>query len=301
MAGPLRVALAGLGDIARKAYLPVLASIPGLELHLVTRNEATLEELGQRYRIANRHSDLESAIGAGLDAAFVHAATAAHPQMVEALLGAGIPTYVDKPLATDAATCTRLAALSESRRCSLMVGFNRRFAPPYAALRERPRDIVLMQKNRAPSADAPRAVVFDDFIHVVDTLRWLAPQGRLQTRVDFRVEGGILEHVALTLSGGSFLGIGAMSRMSGADEETLEAIGGGAKRRVVDLAEVVDYGRPAQVTRRPDWAPATWMRGIEQICAYFLKSVAEGAYLSPSDALATHLMCEDIVAAVERG
>ena len=301
MARQLRVALVGLGDIARKAYLPVLAARADLELHLVTRNRETLEELGERYRLPNRHSDLESAMGAGLDAAFVHAATPAHAGIVETLLSAGIPTYVDKPLASDGATCARLAALSESRGCSLMVGFNRRFAPPYAALLERPRDMVLMQKNRAASGDAPRAVVFDDFVHVVDTLRWLAPEGALETRIDFKLEQGKLHHVALTLSGLGFLGIGMMNRMSGADEESLEVSGGGRKRRVTDLAEVIDLGAPIEVTRRPDWAPATWMRGIDQICAHFLDAVAERTYLSPRDALATHLLCEEIVQAVERG
>ncbi|MDX6228755.1 MAG: hypothetical protein QOI76_2145, partial [Frankiales bacterium] len=34
----MRVAVIGLGDIARKAYLPVLAALPDVQLHLVTRN-----------------------------------------------------------------------------------------------------------------------------------------------------------------------------------------------------------------------------------------------------------------------
>jgi len=38
----MRVLVIGLGDIARKAYLPALTSIPGLELHLATRNAEVL-------------------------------------------------------------------------------------------------------------------------------------------------------------------------------------------------------------------------------------------------------------------
>lgn len=295
----MRVAVVGLGDIARKAYLPVLAATPGLELNLVTRSRTALDELGAKYRIANRHRDVASAIAARLDAAFVHAATAAHPELVEALLAHGVPTYVDKPLADSLAACERLADCSERTSTSLMVGFNRRFAPAYAALAQRPRDIVLMQKNRASLPATPRSVIFDDFIHVVDTLRWLAPAADLQTRIDFRAEAGMLHHVAVTLSGDGFLGIGMMNRMSGSDEESLEVMGGGAKRRVADMAEVLDYGPPATIARRPDWAPATASRGIEGICARFLRSVAEGEYLSPRDALETHRLCEEIVGAIE--
>jgi hypothetical protein len=41
------------------------------------------------------------------------------------------------------------------------------------------------------------------------------------------------------------------------------------------------------------------MRGIDQSCAHFLRFVAQGAFLSPRDALATHLLCEEIVHAIE--
>ncbi|WP_431901921.1 hypothetical protein [Nonomuraea sp. bgisy101] len=36
----------GLGDIAEKAYLPVLAAQPALDLHLCTRNSARLNWFG---------------------------------------------------------------------------------------------------------------------------------------------------------------------------------------------------------------------------------------------------------------
>ena len=95
----MRVGVVGLGAIARKAYLPVLATRPDLELHLCTRNTATLAEVGDAYRVPHRHVDLDGLLAAGVDAAFVHAATVAHPALVERLLAAGVHVYVDKPLA----------------------------------------------------------------------------------------------------------------------------------------------------------------------------------------------------------
>jgi len=298
----LRIAAVGLGDIACKAYLPVLAARADIDLHLVTRDASTLQALGDAYRIANRHADPLSAIAAGLDGAFIHAATQAHPALIQVFLDAGVPVYVDKPLATDLATCERLARMSEDTGVSLMVGFNRRYAPLYADLAGRPRDMILMQKNRARSPDRARRIAFDDFIHVADTLRFLFPGEVRDTAIEVRVVDGELHHVALTLSGGGQVAIGIMNRMSGADEERLEVIGGGAKRSVIDLARAIDRGTPDKATRRPDWRSATSMRGMDQICDRFLGAVKEEEYLSPRDALVSHALCEAVVKqAVEAG
>jgi virulence factor len=47
----LRVGVIGLGSIAQKAYLPVLAATPDIELRLCTRDRATLDAIGDAYRI----------------------------------------------------------------------------------------------------------------------------------------------------------------------------------------------------------------------------------------------------------
>ncbi len=65
--------------------------------------------------------------------------------------------------------------LAEERGVSLAVGFNRRFAPGYAQCADHPRELILMQKNRIGLPEDPRTMVLDDFIHVVDTLRFLVP------------------------------------------------------------------------------------------------------------------------------
>lgn len=87
----MKIGCIGLGDIAQKAYLPVLTAVPGVELHLQTRTPATLHAVGDTHRVPadGRHTTLDSLLAAGLDAAFVHAPTAVHPQIVERLLEAG--------------------------------------------------------------------------------------------------------------------------------------------------------------------------------------------------------------------
>ncbi len=249
---PLRVAMIGLGDIAKKAYLPVLGPRPDVALTFVTRNAQALADLGAAWRVERLHTELDTALAEGLDGALVHAATSAHPDIVRRLLEAGVPTMVDKPLADNAADSEALVDLAETRGVSLMVGFNRRFAPIYRDAAELDLPLVVMQKNRADQADEPRRVVFDDFIHVIDTLRFLAP-GASDARVHGRVADGLLQHVALSLSGAGRDALGIMNRVSGANEETLEVSGAGAKRRIVDMAQVVDQSAQDHVTRRGDW------------------------------------------------
>ncbi|MFD9424488.1 MULTISPECIES: Gfo/Idh/MocA family protein [unclassified Streptomyces] len=293
----MKVGCIGLGDIARKAYLPVLTTLPGIELHLQTRTPATLAAVAETHRIpaGQCHTSLDSLLAQGLDAAFVHAPTAVHPEIVGRLLEAGVPTYVDKPLAYELAGSERLVSLAEERGTSLAVGFNRRLAPGYAQCLEHPRELILMQKNRVGLPEDPRAMVLDDFIHVVDTLRFLAPGPVDHTSVRARIVDGLMHHVVLQLSGDGFTAIGLMNRLSGSTEEILEVSGQDTKRQVVNLAEIIDHRGQPTVRRRGDWVPVARQRGIEQSVLTFLDAVRAGETLSARDALATHELCERVV------
>ncbi|MEO3977438.1 Gfo/Idh/MocA family oxidoreductase [Streptomyces sp. CAU 1734] len=293
----MKVGCIGLGDIAQKAYLPVLGTLPGVELHLQTRTPATLDRVAEAHRIpaGQRHTTLESLLDQEPDAAFVHAPTEAHAGIVTELLRAGVPTFVDKPLAYELADSERLVNLAESRSVGLAVGFNRRLAPGYAQCLEHPRELILMQKNRVGLPGEPRAFILDDFIHVVDTLRFLAPGPIEHTDVRAVVREGLLHQVVLQLSGDGFTAIGAMNRRSGSTEEILEVSGQDTKREVRNLAEVIDHKGQPTVRRRGDWVPVARQRGIEQSVLNFLDAVRAGTVLSARDALRTHELCERVV------
>lgn len=298
---PLKIGVIGLGDIAQKAYLPVLAAQPGLELHLQTRTPATLAAVGDAHRLPHRHTTLGALLDQDLDAAFVHAPTAHHVEIGTRLIEAGVPAYVDKPLAYDLDGARRLVDLAEARGVPLAVGFNRRYAPGYAQCLSHPRDLILMQKNRVGLAEDPRTVVFDDFVHVADTLRFLAPGPIEQVRVSARVHDGLLHHVVVHLSGDGFTAIGSMNRMSGSTEESLDVSGADTRRQVFNLAEVIDHKGQPSVRRRGDWVPVARQRGIEQAVLAFLDAVRAGTPLDARDALRTHELCERIVAEITGG
>ncbi|MDI4740430.1 Gfo/Idh/MocA family oxidoreductase, partial [Salmonella enterica subsp. enterica serovar Kentucky] len=63
--------------------------------------------------------------------------TASHYAVVSELLNAGVHVCVDKPLAENLRDAERLVALAAQKKLTLMVGFNRRFAPLYRELKTR--------------------------------------------------------------------------------------------------------------------------------------------------------------------
>ena len=293
----MRVGVIGLGDIAQKAYLPVVTAMPGVTPVLVTRSPATLAAVGGAYRVPDRFTSVEEAITAGLDAALVHTPSATHPAIVETLLRSGVPVLVDKPLATDAAGARRLVHLAGELDVSLMVGFNRRYAPAYRALADWPdRDVVTLAKHRAHPPGPARDMVFDDFIHVLDTLRFLVPSDLADLVVSVNVDDdGRCRRLAVQFTGAGRLAIGIMSWTAAMAHEVLDVIGDGRRRQVTDLADVVDLTGQERLVRRDGWAPATELRGFVAMCADFLGDVREGRVLDASDALATHDLCERVV------
>jgi len=300
---PLRVGVVGLGDIAQKAYLPVLAARTDVTLALMSRDAEKLTRIGQQYGALRCVTSLDDLLDSGIDVAFVHASTEAHFGLVERLLTEGIHVLVDKPLAPSLTEARRLVDLADRHRRSLAVGFNRRFAPAYAQLAKLDRSVVLMQKNRVGRPDEPHRLVFDDFIHVIDTLRFLMPPGEEQVEIHCSVAGGLLRTVTLGLQVGDVTGLGVMHRVSGSNEEVLEVLGDGHKHRVVNLADVWRHqaGRQegVRLLRRGDWTPVTSQRGFTAMCAAFLDAVRAGQVLSARDALRTHEVCEDVVLAAE--
>jgi len=129
-------------------------------------------------------------------------------------------------------------------------------------------------------------VVFDDFIHVVDTLRFLVPARRSRYRCRPGVRRGLLHHVVLQLSGDGFHRDRSMNRMSGSAQERLDVSGGrlppgGAHSPRSWIT------RAATVRRRGDWVPVARQRASSRISLAFLDAVRSGKLLDARDALRT--------------
>jgi len=293
----LPVGVIGLGGIARKAYLPVLAARADLDLRLCTRDPAALAELGDQYRVDVRCRSVDELLMTGVEAVFVHAATAAHAQIVRQCIDAGVATFVDKPIADRYDTAASLVELARSRDVSLFVGFNRRYAPAYRALRGVDASLVSLSKSRIDSVDDVRRIVFDDFIHVVDTVRFLAPQA-VSPSVNVVWRDGLAQVVMVTLTGANTVAVGILDRAAGAVRERLVMHASDVTYEVRDLADATEYRDDvARAMPRDVWASVGEQRGFSAMCDDFVNAVRGGIVLDAADALATHALCEQVVQA----
>jgi len=134
----MKLGIIGLGDIAKKAYLPVLSE-KGIELVLCTRNVETLKSLSKKYRIQETAQSVQQLIAIGVDAAIVSTATKAHFEIAETLLKNGIHTYIDKPISMSFHETEKIVHLAKEKNLIAMVGFNRRFIPKV--------NLIIMQKK----------------------------------------------------------------------------------------------------------------------------------------------------------
>lgn len=173
----LRIGVVGLGGIAQKAWLPVLAAASDWMLQGAwSPTRAKALPICESWRIP--YADSLSSLAASCDAVFVHSSTASHFDVVSTLLNAGVHVCVDKPLAENLRDAERLVELAARKKLTLMVGFNRRFAPLYGELKTQLATAasLRMDKHRSNSV-GPHDLYFtllDDYLHVVDTALWLS-------------------------------------------------------------------------------------------------------------------------------
>jgi virulence factor len=299
----LKIGIIGLGDIAQKAYLPVFAEKGDIEFHLFTRDLSKLEAIAKKYRFPKIHSTLEDVIASGITGAFVHSATESHYGIVKKLLLSGIHVYVDKPIAYEYDMAKELTELAEEKGLILMTGFNRRYAPVYKRLAElKEPNMVIMQKNRRSLPGEIRNFIFDDFIHVVDTLRFLFPYPIKQLNVTGKKHGPFLNHVVIQLIANEGIAVGIMNRDSGVVEEKVEVFHSDEKRTALNVSELVfQENRNESKQGSSDWEPTLHKRGFEQIIFDFLQAVSNNSstLISAGDSLLTHKICEQIVREIE--
>ncbi|MDY0407935.1 Gfo/Idh/MocA family protein [Virgibacillus soli] len=298
----MKIGMIGIGDIAKKAYLPVLTQLSGIELHICTRNKATLQEVTEKYRLQHSYDDMEQWLASGIKAAFVHSSTESHEQIIDTLLDHDIHVYVDKPITYDGESSKRLIEKAQQKGLLLMVGFNRRYAPPYEKLADLPNpNMVIVQKNRAHHVNDIRTFIFDDFIHVIDTLLYLFPYSIEQMHVRGKQDEQGLHHVVLQLEANEGTGIGIMNRDSGTTEEHVKVFSSNETRTVQNVNEVSSHQNKDVVQLGSnDWEPTLHKRGFHAIIARFLEKVKSNT-MNVTDYeqdLRRHLLAEEVVQAL---
>ncbi len=274
----LRVGVVGLGGIAQKAWLPVLGAATDWTLQGAwspTKEKA--QRICETWRMPYAGSLVD--LARECDAVFVHTSTATHYQVVSELLHAGVHVCVDKPLAENLQDAERLIELAARKHLTLMVGFNRRFAPLYQQLKSQLNGAasLRMDKHRTDSVGPAdlRFTLLDDYLHVVDTALWLAGgsaqlnSGTLQAN-----DEGEMVYAEHHFSSGQLQITTSMHRRAGSQREWVQAVTDGALLDVTDMREWrEERGQGVVQASVPGWQSTLEQRGFAGCARHFIECV----------------------------
>ncbi|XQS17931.1 Gfo/Idh/MocA family protein [Citrobacter telavivensis] len=272
----LRIGVVGLGGIAQKAWLPVLGNASDWTLQAAwSPSREKAEKICAAWRIPYAGSLTD--LAADCDAVFVHSSTATHYAVVSELLNAGVHVCVDKPLAENLADAERLVALAAKKKLTLMVGFNRRFAPLYRELKAGlgAAASVRMDKHRTDSVGPHdlRFTLLDDYLHVVDTALWLAGgNAQLNNGTLLTNDAGEMLYAEHHFTAGQLQLTTSMHRRAGSQRESVQAVTDGGLIDVTDMREWREERGQGVVHKPvPGWQTTLEQRGFAGCARHFVE------------------------------
>jgi len=297
----MRVAVIGVGAIAQ-VLLPAIMQSECTVEGVMSRSGDSARRVAGRYGISRVYDSLDEI---GADAAFVLTSTATHARIAVPLLERGIPVFLEKPMAMTLRDAEHLAATADRKGVLLMVGFNRRYAPAYDALKSawahRPPDVIVAEKNR-PGVDYRGTL--DNAIHIVDMMRWICGEAADVTassqHTDPYHETSCVAHLRFPHS----IGVMVANRSCGQWTEHVETYGEGKTVRV-DAPEsftVTTGGETHTTSLIPNSGGLVTPQhrfGFRQEVEDFLRVIRSGGNVrSPADdALETHRLMHRILRA----
>lgn len=181
------VALVGAGNLARWAHLPNLKKTPGVRLRAIhsasgARGKSYAVRFGAGYCATDYDEILKDP---EIQVVVIVSRNPQHASQALAALRAGKHVFVEKPMALTREECGELFRAVEETGKQLTVGFNRRYAPTYLALkneiRKRTGPAVLNCRVNSPGisgsywmADpAIGGAILGEACHFVDLMYWL--------------------------------------------------------------------------------------------------------------------------------
>ncbi|KAF1295667.1 oxidoreductase [Enterococcus sp. JM4C] len=296
----MKFGVVGVGNIAQKAYLPSYSSRRDQgEFLFATRNSAVQEKLRTKFGFSSVYDTLDQLIEAGIEACFIHTATQTHFQLAKQCLTNNIHVFVDKPLSENLAEVAELQQLAKEKNLLLMVGFNRRFAPMVEYLKQQPnKRMIHLQKNRIAAEQSTDFVIYDLFLHLVDTAVYLLdePIEKISSKVNEK--DGNMQWTSLELETANQVAILSMDLVSGANTELYQVTtqaGTYTVNNLVDL-QIQAEGQTTNSTFG-DWETTLAKRGFEQLVDTFITGVKTGdaTGLRQENVYQSHALCQEIL------
>ncbi|MCI8586247.1 MAG: Gfo/Idh/MocA family oxidoreductase [Lachnospiraceae bacterium] len=302
-----RVGVIGVGAIAKISHLPILSAREDVELvGCMAKHPESARQAQRRYAIGQAVDSIEELLKLNLDCAFVLSPKQEHPEQVKKLLQAGVDVFCEKPMGLTLREAHEMAELAEKTGRTLMIGFNRRFAPVYRKAKEiykdQAPDVIVAQKNRP--ASEYRATL-ENAIHMVDLMRYLSGEC-----VSVEAHSIFTDPCYETLCTAQLqfengtMGMLVADRASGQWVETMEIHGHNRSVYVnaPDSIKVVDEKEAHVTTLTPlamGWAKVEDKLGFADQDAHFFECLKTGAVplTSAADAFRTHELMNRILTA----
>ncbi len=186
--GPVRVALIGSGRMGSFHGETLARRLPGAQLAAVADPAPdAAEKLAAALGAPKFYTDpAEVFADPDIDAVVIAAPARFHADLVVGAAAAGKGVFCEKPMAVSLADADRAIDAAHAAGVVLQVGFNRRFAPDWAAARAllddgtlgTPRLLRSVTRDPGgfnPARVAPNTIFLETLIHDFDSLRFLNP------------------------------------------------------------------------------------------------------------------------------
>lgn len=301
-----RLAILGLGGIAQKAYLPLLATREGVDLFLHSRRSEVIRDTMRRYRLTSGSADFQDLLRWKPQGAFVLTPSPTHFDLAKALLENGVDVFVEKPLTLHSHQALELNRLAQTQGRILMVGFNRRFAPLHQQARrlwgQRAVGLCVLQKHRPEAAhESLSGNYIDDTIHQIDLLRFFCGEATALITHFRQQTGRMTGAISLArLASGGFACV-LTNLQAGRWSETYTLHGDRATLHIQAFLEatlVTPLGeQPLRVDTMAGWLPSLEIRGFTQEIDHFLECIDNRTepHTSGAEAWKTQQLLEDMV------
>jgi len=301
----LKIGVIGTGKIAHVAHLPVLASLPDVEISAIlsARYEDALCAAAQ-YGAKKACATLDEFLSEELDCAVLLTPKTVRKQYLVPLLENKLDVLCEKPLAMTMQECEYLAEQSAKSGRIVMVAFNRRFAPCNAkaisAFADKKPHLVVAQKCR--EFKEYRATL-ENAIHMVDLMRhFLGECDRVEAFSSFT--DPFYEELCtaqMHFENGS-LGLLGASRQAGQWYEHVELYGDGKTAVVdnLDSCRIIYPDHEEGITMTPlhqGWCDTVTRLGFKPCVEHFIDCVRtrKTPITSAEDAYRTHELMNRIL------
>lgn len=211
---PIRIAVAGAGLVGRQ-HVDAIAATPGVSLAAIADPNPAAKAVAAEHSVPY-HADLANVIAARPDGIILATPNALHREGAEAVVAAGIPVLVEKPLAGSLADGEAIVAAAELAGVPLLTGHHRRHNPKIAAAKAaidagaigrpvaahatiwliKPDDYFDVAWRREPGGGP----ILINLVHEIDTLRHLVGEIEAVTaRTRSSVRGYAVEDTAAVI------------------------------------------------------------------------------------------------------